>query len=102
MRDPNVKIEAVYDEPNEKHLLKIHRFKHGNYKTTTMHPEFVLSADYKKLQESAKMLQGDRNRSCSCPKQCRTTGQNFGEAVSWLLKQAEKESSVNATKGLVR
>ena len=58
LRDPNVKVEAVYDEENEKHLLKVHRLKHGNYKTTSVTPEFTLSADYRKLQESAAMLRG--------------------------------------------
>ena len=101
MRDPNVKIEAVYDETNEKHLLKIHRFKHGNYKTTTMHPEFVLSADYKKLQESAKMLQGVIETGAVVARNnAEQPVKNFGEAVSWLLKQAEKGIIRQRYKGL--
>ena len=58
MRDPNVKIEAYWNEDEEKHVLKIHRTRHGNIKTTTLLPEFLLSADYQKLRGSSLMLQG--------------------------------------------
>ena len=101
MRDPNVKVEAIYDEENEKHLLKIHRLKHGNHKTTTIHPEFTYSADYRKLQESARMLQGVigdgavvKRAGASQPVR------NFAEAVNWLIKQAEKGIIRQRYKGL--
>ena len=100
-RDPNVKIEAVYDEANEKHLLKIHRLKHGNYKTTTMHPEFTFSADYKKLQESAHLLQGVIEAGAVIARNdAEHPVKNFAEAVNWLLKQAEKGIIRQRYKGL--
>ena len=100
-RDPNVKIEAVYDEANEKHLLKIHRLKHGNYKTTTMHPEFTFSADYKKLQESAHLLQGVIEAEAVIARNdAEHPVKNFAEAVNWLLKQAEKGIIRQRYKGL--
>ena len=99
--DPNVKIEAVYDEPNEKHLLKIHRFKHGNYKTTTLSPEFVLSEDYKKLQESAHALQGVIGDGAVISRaKANNPIKNFDEAVNWLIKQAEKGIILQRYKGL--
>lgn len=101
MRDPNVHVEAVWSEEKEKHLLKIHRMKHGNMKTTVVHPEFLLSTDYQKLRESSKMLQGvigdgarvSRGKNDAPVK-------NFGEAVDWLMKQAEKGIIRQRYKGL--
>ena len=101
LRDPNVKVEAVYDEENEKHLLKIHRLKHGNYKTTTITPEFTFSSDYCKLRESANMLRGviGDGAKVSRGKEEQAV-KNFGEAVNWFLKQAEKGLIRQRYKGL--
>ena len=101
LRDPNVKVEAVYDEENEKHLLKVHRLKHGNYKTTNVTPEFTLSADYRKLQESAAMLRGIIGTGARVARGKNDQAvKNFGEAVNWLLKQAEKGIIRQRYKGL--
>lgn len=101
LRDPNVKIEPFYDEENEKHQLKIHRLRHGNIKTTTVFPEFTLSADYKKLAESAHMLQGVIGDGAVVERgEARTPVKNFAEAVNWLIRQAEKGIIRQRYKGL--
>lgn len=98
---PNVKVEAVYDEEDEKHLLKVHRLKHGNYKTTSVTPEFTFSADYRKLQESAAMLRGIIGTGARVARgKDDQPVKNFGEAVNWLLKQAEKGIIRQRYKGL--
>ncbi|MDO5530429.1 DNA gyrase subunit B [Sutterella sp.] len=101
MRDPNVRVEAYWDEEGEKHLLKVHRMKHGNAKTTTVHPEFLLSADYQKLRESSKMLEGvigDGAKVTRGDAECPV--KNFAEAVNWLMRQAEKGLIRQRYKGL--
>ncbi len=101
MRDPDVKTEVVYDEENEKFLLKIHRLKHGNYKTSTITPEFTMSADYKKLKESADMLRGLIGDGAVVARNKESTPvKNFSEAVNWLLNQAEKGIIRQRYKGL--
>ena len=101
LRDPNIKVEAVYDEENEKHLLKVHRLKHGNYKTTTITPEFTISSDYRKLRESADMLRGVIGDGAKVARgKEEQTVKNFGEAVNWFLKQAEKGLIRQRYKGL--
>ena len=101
LRDPNVRVENVYDEENEKHLLKIHRLKHGNYKTTTITPEFTLSSDYQKLRESADMLRGIIGDGAKVARGKEDQSvKNFGEAVNWFLKQAEKGIIRQRYKGL--
>ncbi len=101
MRDPNVTVEAVYDEESEKHLLKVHRLKHGNYKTTTIHPEFTYSSDYKKLQENAKTLQGIIGKGAVVGRGAAEQPiKNFAEGVNWLVKQAEKGIIRQRYKGL--
>ena len=101
MRDSNVKIEVYFNEQVEKHQLKIHRLKHGNYKTTTLSPEFVLSEDYKKLQESAHALQGVIGDGAVISRaKANNPIKNFDEAVNWLIKQAEKGIILQRYKGL--
>ena len=101
LRDPNIKVEAVYDEENEKHLLKVHRLKHGNYKTTTITPEFTISSDYRKLRESANMLRGVIGDGAKVARgREEQTVKNFGEAVNWFLKQADKGLIRQRYKGL--
>ncbi len=101
LRDPNVKVEPYYDEESEKHQLKIHRLRHGNTKTTTVFPEFTLSADYKKLSESAHMLQGVIGDGAVVERgDARTPVKNFAEAVNWLIRQAEKGIVRQRYKGL--
>lgn len=101
MRDPNVHVDAVWSEEKEKHLLKIHRIKHGNTKTTVIHPEFLLSADYQKLRESSKMLQGVIGDGARVSRGKEDAPiKNFGEAVDWLMKQAEKGIIRQRYKGL--
>nr|WP_232008874.1 DNA gyrase subunit B [Sutterella megalosphaeroides] len=101
LRDPNVKVEPYYDEESEKHQLKIRRLRHGNTKTTTVFPEFTLSADYKKLSESAHMLQGVIGDGAVVERgDARTPVKNFAEAVNWLIRQAEKGIIRQRYKGL--
>ena len=101
MRDPNVKIEAYWNEDEEKHVLKIHRTRHGNIKTTTLLPEFLLSADYQKLRESSLMLQGVIQEGAEIERGGeREPVKNFAEAVDWLMRQAEKGLIRQRYKGL--
>ena len=91
MRDPNVKVEAQWNEEEEKHILKVHRMKHGNAKTTTVLPEFILSADYQKLRESSRMLQGVIGEGARVKRdKDEAPVKNFAEVVNWLMRQAEK------------
>lgn len=57
MRDPNVKVEAIYDEENEKHLLKFI----VSSMAITKRPPFILSshiqlttANFRKAHECFK------------------------------------------------
>ena len=101
MRDPNVKVEAVWDEEKEKHFLRIHRMRHGNAKTTIVHPEFLLSADYQKLRESSMMLQGVIGDGAKIARDKEESPvRNFADAVTWLMRQAEKGLIRQRYKGL--
>ena len=62
-----------------------------NIKTTTLLPEFLLSADYQKLRESSLMLQGVIQEGAEIERGGeREPVKNFAEAVGWLMRQAEK------------
>lgn len=100
-RDPNISIEAIYDEETEKFELHIHRMRHGNTKTTKLFQEFLLSSDYKMLKENARRLQGIIGEGAVIQRGEATQKiKNFGEAVSWLTKEAEKGIIRQRYKGL--
>lgn len=101
IQDDQLKIEAVYDEEKERHLLKLHRMRHGNVKTYTVHPEFLLSQDYAKLRDCAKMLKGVISDGARMTREnSETSIRDFGEGVNWLLKQAERGLTRQRYKGL--
>lgn len=101
IQDANLKIEAEYDEERERHQLKLHRLRHGNYKTYTVHPEFLLSHDYEKLRTCAKMLKGVIGEGARMTRGGNeATIRDFGEGVNWLLKQAERGLTRQRYKGL--
>ena len=101
MRDPNLTVETLYNDETEKHLIKVHRLRHGNYKTTTISPEFLRSADYKTLRDCATMLKGVVGEGARMARgNADSTIRDFGEGVQWLLKQAEKGLTRQRYKGL--
>lgn len=101
MRDPEIKVDAQYDADKERWRLRISHYIYGNTHHTFIEPEFLRSREYLTLREAsdalkgiigegARIVRGDNSQSVK----------NFGEAVRWLLSQAEAGVRKQRYKGL--
>ncbi len=103
--ESKVKVFADFNSQQETWRLRIERPHHGNIRLSTIDADFLLSEDYRILQEAALVLKsavplgteirrgdGDAAKSAQV--------QNFGEAMQWLLAEAERGLSRQRYKGL--
>jgi DNA gyrase subunit B len=103
--DKSVTVIPEYEERIEGWVLRVKRSKHGNWKTSTIDPDFVHGADYAQIHATALTVkdligagavirrgEGDKARS--------QTVTDFRAAVHWLLSDAERNLSRQRYKGL--
>ncbi len=101
----SVKVSVRSDELSEKHALRIERMHHGNVQVTAIDADFVASADYAVLANSAATFkglmgegaivrrgEGDRMKEFAV--------KDFHEAMQWLREEAERGVSKQRYKGL--
>jgi len=98
-------VFAETDARSDKPYLRIVRRHHGNLKSTVLHADFVHGADYAVLSQAAQTFhgllpsgsivrrgQGDHARE--------KVAEDFRDAMTWLLRQAETAVSRQRYKGL--
>ena len=103
--DQSVTVIPEYDERIESWVLRVKRSKHGNWKTSTIDPDFVHGADYAQIHATALTVkdligagavirrgEGERARSQAVA--------DFRGAVHWMLADAERNMSRQRYKGL--
>ena len=101
MRDADITAAALYDTEKSRWHIRLSRHIYGNTHHTYIEQEFLRSRDYQTLTESAKALKGlisDGARVVRGEKS--ESVKNFGEAVKWLLAQAEAGVRKQRYKGL--
>jgi len=100
-----VTVSAQWDERSDRHRIRIERRQHGNWKTSTIDPDFLVGADYAALHtaasvfrglmgEGARVARGEGERAKEAP------ARDFRGAMQWLLDQAEHGVSKQRYKGL--
>ena len=103
--DKSVTVVPEYDERIESWVLRVKRSKHGNWKNSTIDPDFIHGADYAQIRDTAltvkdlvgagatiKRGDGDKARSQAVA--------DFRAAVHWMLADAERNMSRQRYKGL--
>ena len=99
------RVFAEFNSQDERWRLKLERTHHGNIRFSTIDSDFLLSEDYRAIQNAAKVLKsavpagtvvkrGDSDAAKTAEVQ------NFGEAMQWLLAEAERGLSKQRYKGL--
>ncbi|MGH8751140.1 MAG: DNA topoisomerase (ATP-hydrolyzing) subunit B [Burkholderiales bacterium] len=96
-----LKIEAQYDEKNEKNQLLIKKTQHGNLRTTVLDQDFLQSGDYMQIKRTAQMLLGFLSAGAYVKRgeQQRPISE-FKQALDWLLEEVKKGLSIQRYKGL--
>ena len=101
MRDPDIKAEAHFDTEKNRWHICLSRHIYGNTHETFIEQEFLRSRDYQTLTESAQALKGLIGEGARVVRGDKTEAvKNFGEAVKWLLAQAEAGVRKQRYKGL--
>jgi DNA gyrase subunit B len=101
----DAEVTSEYDARTDKHLLRISRRHHGNFKSSVVTADFVHGADYGALSragltfkglldEDALVRRGEGERA----REYRAT--DFRAAMAWLMQQAEGSVSRQRYKGL--
>jgi DNA gyrase subunit B len=96
--DPNVTVEARYDEGTESRRLVIKRLHHGTPHVTGLDADFLASEDAKVIagaahdvvQQGAVIKRGEKQQAVK----------TFKEALDWLLAQARDATAIQRYKGL--
>ncbi len=104
-QDTQLKVFAEFNSDTEKWRLKIERPHHGNVRLTSLDADFLATEDYKTLTHAAQTLKsavpagttvsrgkGEQVKSAQV--------RDFGQAMDWLLQEAERGLSKQRYKGL--
>ena len=101
MRDPEITVTAEFDKQKERWRLCISHYIYGNTHHTYIEQEFLRSHEYATLVETARALEGVVGNGARVVRGDVSQGvKNFGEAVRWLLDQAEAGVRKQRYKGL--
>ena len=99
--DPEVSVEARYDEQAEVQRLVIVRTRHGTPHTTLLDADFLASGDYAQISAAADVLQGLMHPGASVRRGERVVAARFvRHALEWLLAEARSAVSIQRYKGL--
>lgn len=101
IRDPEITAQEQFDSDRERWRIKVSHAIYGNIHDTYIEQEFLRSHEYKVLTDissalkgfigdGARVVRGDKSQAVK----------NFGEAVKWLIDQAEKGVRKQRYKGL--
>ena len=105
INDPAVQVTVKSDELSDKHMLRIERLYHGNYKVSVIDADFVSGPDYQVLENAASTFKGLIGPGALVR---RGTGEkvkesaigDFHQAMGWLREEAERGVSKQRYKGL--
>ncbi|MBL8382179.1 MAG: DNA gyrase subunit B [Burkholderiales bacterium] len=103
--DKSVTVVPEYEEARECWVLRVKRSRHGNWKSSTIDPDFVHGADYAQIRATAVTVkdligpgavirrgEGDKARAQEVT--------DFRGVVHWMLADAERNTSRQRYKGL--
>ncbi|HKO66875.1 MAG TPA: DNA topoisomerase (ATP-hydrolyzing) subunit B [Burkholderiaceae bacterium] len=100
-----VHVYAQHDSVTDKHRLRIERRHHGNVKLSAIDADFVHGADYATLAAAARTFKGMIGSGARIvrgvgDKERQSLVASFGEAVDWLMREAESGVTRQRYKGL--
>ncbi|TAM53014.1 MAG: DNA topoisomerase (ATP-hydrolyzing) subunit B [Paraburkholderia sp.] len=98
---PEVSVFAAYDAVRELHSLRVERWHHGNVKVTIIDADFLLTADYQQLLNTANTFKGLIGAGAMIKRGERSMAvSDFKSAMRWLIADAERNVSKQRYKGL--
>ncbi len=97
----SIKIEAVFDEKSESHVLRIARTQHGVARNTMIDSDFLHSGDYAQISKTAQMLHGLLGEGAYIKRgEQMHPVKEFREAIEWILAEVQRGIGIQRYKGL--
>ncbi|MEK7361884.1 MAG: DNA topoisomerase (ATP-hydrolyzing) subunit B, partial [Pseudomonadota bacterium] len=101
LADKEMTVTPRFDEKHERHRLLIERSVHGNSRRCVIDEDFLLSGDYQQLLGTAQLLHGLIGPGAFVTRgEKRQVVKDFGEVMTWLLQEVEKNAALQRYKGL--
>ena len=98
---PELKIQAHYDNKNERWQVRIERIHHGNQRVSSIDSDLLLSGDYQQIRRTAQMLVGLIGPGAVIRRGEKSFAvTSFADAVKWLLNEVERGITKQRYKGL--
>ncbi len=98
---PEVSVYPMYDAARELRSLRVERRHHGNVKVSVIDEEFLLTADYQQLLNTANTFKGLIGTGAVIKRGERSMAvTDFKSAMRWLISDAERNVSKQRYKGL--
>jgi DNA gyrase subunit B len=98
---PEVSVYPQYDPVRELRSLRVERRHHGNVKVSVIDEEFLLTADYQQLVNTANTFKGLIGVGAVIKRGERSMAvTDFKSAMRWLIADAERNVSKQRYKGL--
>ncbi|TKC83485.1 DNA topoisomerase (ATP-hydrolyzing) subunit B [Trinickia terrae] len=98
---PEISVHPMYDQVRELRSLRIERWHHGNVKVSVLDEEFLLTADYQQLLNTANTFKGLIGNGALIKRGERSMAvSDFKSAMKWLIADAERNVSKQRYKGL--
>ena len=99
--DPELTVEARYDEQAGTQRLVIVRRRHGTPHLTGLDSDFLASGDYAQIRSASEVLQGLIHPGATVRRGERiVTVSSFKAALDWLLAEARGAVAIQRYKGL--
>ena len=99
--DPEVRVEARYDDASETRRLVIVRTHHGTPHWTALDADFLASGDGAQIRAAAEVLEGLIQPGAVIKRGDKPQAvKSFKEALDWLLAEARASVAIQRYKGL--
>ena len=96
-----LKIQAHYDNKNERWQVRIERIHHGNQRVSSIDSDLLLSGDYQQIRRTAQMLVGLIGPGAVIRRGEKSFAvTSFADAIKWLLNEVERGITKQRYKGL--
>jgi DNA gyrase subunit B len=101
LADPNLQVEAKFDDKLERHVLAINRMQHGVARHGYIDADFLQSGDYAQIKHTAQAIHGLLGEGAYVKRgDHRHPVRDFRDAIEWILSEAERGVSTQRYKGL--
>jgi len=101
LRDPNLEIDAFFDQALEAFQLRFRRSVHGTVRTTLLDRDFLEGGDYEQIHKAAGLLQGLIKPGAVARRgEHKQEIQTFRQAIEWLFSETRANLNIQRYKGL--